>query len=64
MAFANLLLGADPSRERWVTTGASMVAIDTLVHNWLHRTRLVAPSQRRARVWTGVLWAGWLCQHH
>jgi len=26
MAFANLLLGADPSRERWVTTGASMVA--------------------------------------
>ena len=38
MAFANLLLGADPSRERWVTTGASMVAIDTLVHNWLHRT--------------------------
>jgi len=38
MAFANLLLGADPSRERWVTTGASMVAVDTLVHNWLHRT--------------------------
>src|SRR4051794_28250203 len=38
MAFANLLLGADPSRERWVSTGASMVAVDTLVHNWLHRT--------------------------
>ena len=38
MAFANLLLGADPSRERWITTGASMVAVDTLVHNWLHRT--------------------------
>jgi len=38
MACANLLLGADPSRERWVTTGASMVAVDTLVHNWLHRT--------------------------
>ncbi len=38
MAFASLLLGADPARERWVTTGASMVAVDTLVHNWLHRT--------------------------
>jgi hypothetical protein len=38
MAFADLLLGADPNRERWVTTGASMVAVDTLVHNWLHRT--------------------------
>jgi hypothetical protein len=38
MALADLLLGADPNRERWVTTGASMVAVDTLVHNWLHRT--------------------------
>ena len=38
MALADLLLGADPERERWTTTGASFVAIDTLVHNWLHRT--------------------------
>ena len=38
MAMASLLLGADPRRERWVITGASMVAVDTLVHNWLHRT--------------------------
>ncbi|HLL13417.1 MAG TPA: hypothetical protein VK570_20305, partial [Rubrivivax sp.] len=38
MALAGLLLGADPNRERWVSTGASMVAVDTLVHNWLHRT--------------------------
>jgi hypothetical protein len=38
MAFSELLLGADSDRDRWVTTGASMVAVDTLVHNWLHRT--------------------------
>jgi hypothetical protein len=38
LALAELLLSADPGRERWVTTGASMVVIDTLVHNWLHRT--------------------------
>src|SRR5215218_3991107 len=38
MALADLLLGADPGRERWVTTGASMVVIDTLLHNHLHRT--------------------------
>ncbi len=38
MALANLLLSTDPNRERWVATGASMVAVDTLVHNWLHRT--------------------------
>lgn len=38
MALADLLLTADPSRERWVTTGASMVAVDTLVHAFFHRT--------------------------
>lgn len=38
MILADLLLGADPKRERWVTTGASMIAIDTLVHNFMHRT--------------------------
>ena len=37
-AAAALLRGADPDRERWVTIGASMVVVDTLVHNWLHRT--------------------------
>ncbi len=42
MALSELLLGADPNRERWVTTGASMVAVDTLVHNWLHRTGALA----------------------
>jgi hypothetical protein len=38
MALSELLLGGPPERERWVTTGAWMVAVDTLVHNFLHRT--------------------------
>lgn len=38
MALANLLLGGDPGRERWVSAGASMIAVDTLVHNFLART--------------------------
>ena len=38
MALADLLLGADPGRERWVATEAAMVVIDTLMHNHLHRT--------------------------
>jgi len=38
MALADLLLAADPNRERWVTTGAGMVVIDSLLHNHLHRT--------------------------
>jgi hypothetical protein len=38
MALADLLLGSDQCRQRWIITGASMIAIDTLVHNFLHRT--------------------------
>ena len=38
MILAELLLGADPLRERWVTAGASFVAVDSLVHAFLHRT--------------------------
>jgi len=38
MALAELLLAGDPARERWVAAGASMIAVDTLVHNFLQRT--------------------------
>ena len=41
MILAELLLGADPQRERWVTTGASFIAIDSLVHAFLHRTGIL-----------------------
>ncbi len=41
MALAGLLLGADPARERWVAAGTGMIAIDRLVHNWLHRTGIL-----------------------
>ena len=33
MAFSNFLLGADPKRERRLTTGAGLIVTDTLVHN-------------------------------
>ena len=41
MSFANLLQGADPHRPRWVATGATMIAVDRLVHNFLVRTGIV-----------------------
>jgi hypothetical protein len=41
MMLADLLLAADPQRERWVTAGASLIAIDTLIHNFLHRTGIL-----------------------
>lgn len=41
MALADLLLAADPDRPLWIEAGAGMIAIDSLVHNWLHRTGLL-----------------------
>ena len=41
MALANLLLAGDSRRERWIAAGAGMIAIDTLVHNWMHRSGIL-----------------------
>lgn len=41
MILADLLLAGDPDRERWVETGASLIAVDSLVHNHLHRTGIL-----------------------
>jgi hypothetical protein len=41
MTLATLLLVGDPKRELWKSAGAQMIAIDTLVHNWLHRTGIL-----------------------
>jgi hypothetical protein len=38
MALSQLLLGAPRSRRLWREAGGSMIAVDTLVHNFLHRT--------------------------
>jgi hypothetical protein len=41
MALSQLLLGAPQSRPRWHEVGGSMIAVDTLVHNFLHRTGIL-----------------------
>jgi hypothetical protein len=38
MALSQLLLAASDGRQHWVEVGASMIAVDTLVHNFLRRT--------------------------
>jgi hypothetical protein len=38
MILSEVLLVGDPDRERWVATGASMMAVDSIVHAFLHRT--------------------------
>ncbi len=41
MALSDLLLGASSDRPVWFETGTGMIAIDTLVHNFLHRTGIL-----------------------
>jgi hypothetical protein len=41
MALSSLLLGAGRRRPLWWEVGATFVAIDTLVHNFLHRTGIL-----------------------
>lgn len=42
MSLATLLIGAKDVRPAWFAVGASMIAVDTLVHNFLHRTGILA----------------------
>jgi hypothetical protein len=41
MALSNLLLSAGVQRPLWREVGASLVAVDSLVHNFLHRTGIL-----------------------
>ena len=41
MSLAELLLGGDAKRPIWIEAGTVMIAIDTLVHNFLHRTGIL-----------------------
>ena len=41
MALSVLFLGAPSRRRRWLEVGGSMIAVDTLVHNFLHRTGIL-----------------------
>src|SRR4029078_11754346 len=41
MALSDLLIGARSQRPIWFEAGKAMIAIDTLVHNFLHRTGIL-----------------------
>jgi hypothetical protein len=41
MTLSTLLIGARSQRPIWFETGKAMIAIDTLVHNFLHRTGIL-----------------------
>ena len=55
---------AAPKRlHLWHDVGASMIAIDTLVHNFLVRTGILARFRCRPLVWGGLL-PGWRLRRH
>ena len=41
MSLAGLLLAGDLKRKLWIEAGAGMIAVDTLVHNWMHRSGIL-----------------------
>jgi hypothetical protein len=41
MALSTLLIGVRNQRPIWFKTGKAMIAVDTLVHNFLHRTGIL-----------------------
>ncbi|HKM68584.1 MAG TPA: hypothetical protein VJX94_00620 [Stellaceae bacterium] len=41
MALAGFLLAGDAQRVLWIEAGVVMIAVDTLVHNFLHRTGIL-----------------------
>lgn len=41
MILSDLLIGAARGRKHWLEIGAGMIVVDTLVHNFLHRTGIL-----------------------
>jgi hypothetical protein len=41
VALSDLFLGAPGYRRTWLELGGGMIAVDTLVHNFLHRTGIL-----------------------
>jgi hypothetical protein len=41
MALSGILIGAADVRPKWLEVGVQLIAVDTLVHNFLHRTGML-----------------------
>jgi hypothetical protein len=47
MALSDVLMAAPRTKPAWLVAGVGMIAVDTLVHNFLHRTGLVRRLGRK-----------------
>jgi len=64
MALSVLLMAAPKKMWRWSEVGAAMVAVDTLVHNFLVRTGILRRFNADHAYGTGLLPAWRVCRHH
>ena len=64
MALSCLLLGAPKKMGLWIEVGGSMIAIDTLVHNFLHRTGILHRFNANHLYGVGLLPARRLRRHY
>ena len=64
MALSGILIGAAAARPRWLEVGVALIAVDTLVHNFLHRTGILDPVQGRPPLWRWLLPVRRLRRYH
>jgi hypothetical protein len=58
MAMSGILIGASDVRPRWLEVGVHLIAVDTLVHNFLHRTGILRRFEASHPYGTGCYRAG------
>jgi hypothetical protein len=58
MAMSGILTGASDVRPRWLEVGVHLIAVDTLVHNFLHRTGILRRFEASHPYGTGCYQAG------
>ena len=42
MVLSGILIGGSTGRPKWLVVGVTLIAVDTLVHNFLHRTGILS----------------------
>lgn len=62
MALSGLLIGARKARPHWFETGKDLIAVDTLVHNHLHRTGILESCGKPHRYGVGCYQPGGCAQ--
>ena len=63
MTLSCVLMAAPKRLHLWQQVGASMIAVDTLVHNFLVRTGILGKVRCRPFVWCSLL-SGWRLRRH